>query len=226
MSKLFVVLFAGCIDSYHTLNQYYNDLKRFGNFFSTLPDVDSSSLSVLHSDGSPPFAFTGIPSPTVGAGNVAGLQGALQSVAASATTVDRFVFVASNHGGIDGSLAYLWCWNSAKFYAPDFAKACGAISARRQAYVFGQCSSGGFITPVASNSRVILAGCGPNGVTYPTNDNNYDEFLLRVVESLESGERQFANVFAAAKAADTQRDSPELSDPGRIGSDASLLMGP
>jgi len=226
VSKLFVVLFAGCIDSYHTLAQYYNDLKRFGDFFSMLPDVDSNSLTVLHSDGSPPFIFTGVPNPTVGAGNMAGLQGALQSVAASAKTADRFVFVASNHGGIDNSLAYLWCWNSIKVYATDFAKACGAISAQRQAYVFGQCNSGGFITPLANSSRVILAGCGPNDVTYPTDDNNYDEFLLRVVENLENGERHFANVFAAAKAADTQKESPELSDPGGIGSDASLLTGP
>lgn len=50
--------------------------------------------------------------------------------------------------------------------------------------------------------------------------------FLRVVESLENGERRFANVFAAAKATDTQKESPELSDPGGIGSDGSLLTGP
>jgi hypothetical protein len=117
VSQLFVVLFAGCMNSDNLLPRYYNDLKRFGDLFSTLPGVDGTSLTVLHADGSSEFGFTGIPNPNVLAGTSAQLLGTLRGIASSAAATDRFVFVASNHGGTDTNGAYLWCWNEETVYA-------------------------------------------------------------------------------------------------------------
>jgi hypothetical protein len=228
MSKLYVVLFAGCMnaDPDNLRPRYAYDLQRYGDFFSQANGVDAGTLTVLHSDGSQSFQFTNIQSPNVIPGTSAILLATLQSIASAAATTDRLVFVASNHGGKNGTVAYLWGWGEVQITAPTFAQACNGIACRRQAYIFGQCKSGGFIPAVASASRVILTGADQNGDTYPTSDGGYDEFLLRVVEQLEKGEQQFAAVFAAAKAADATSDTPQLSDPGGVGSDASLIAGP
>jgi hypothetical protein len=205
---------------------YYNDLQRFGDFLSAMNGVDASTLTVLHSDGSPPFQFANIPSPNVIAGTASALSSTLQSVAAAAVADDRFIFVASNHGGRDGTASYLWCWDERPLSAPSFAQACSRIACQRQAFVFGQCNSGGFIPALARSNRVILTGADLAGSTNQSDGDRYTEFLLRVVESLENGERRFAAVFVAAKAADTKPERPQLSDPGSVGSQDSLLNGP
>jgi len=225
MSKLFVVLFAGCMNADHSYTWYYNDLNRFGKLLSTMNGVDAGTLTVLHSDGSRPFRF-GTITPKVMAGTVSGLLSTLQSISASATTDDRFIFVASNHGGADGTVSYLWCWDEEPINAARFAQACSGLACRRQAYIFGQCYSGGFIPALAGSKRVILTGADSTSTTNPSNGEEYTEFLMRVADSLDKGERRLAYVFATAKAADAAGDRPQLSDPGGVGSDASLLNGP
>jgi hypothetical protein len=226
MSKLFVVLFAGCMNQCNNKPRYRYDLLRFGDFFSTMNGVGVDTLTVLHTDGSPPFKFTNISSPSVLPGTSSDLSSTLRSIASAAAGIDRFVFVASNHGGADSTGSYLWGWNEEPIKSASFAQACSRIACQRQAYIFGQCRSGGFIPALARPNRVILTGADQGSDTHPSSDGQYDEFLLRVAESLENGERRFAAVFAAAKAADTTGDRPELSDPGGVGSDASLLVGP
>ena len=226
MSKLFVVLFAGCMDADHNFQRYANDLQLFGDFFSTTNGVDVGTLSVLHSDGSQSFRFSNIAFPNVSGGTAPSLATALQSVANAAAPTDRFVFVASNHGGVDSTGSFLWCWDATKFSAASFAQICRRIACTRQAYIFGQCNSGGFIPGLAAPNRVILTGTDQTGLTHPSGDDQHDEFLLRIVESLNKGERRFATAFNAAKAADTVGDRPQLSDSGGVGSDATLLMGP
>jgi hypothetical protein len=206
--------------------RYRNDLQLFGEVFSTLAGVDVDSLNVLHSDGSAPFQFTNIAFPNVTGGNSAALTATLQSIANAAAATDRFIFVASNHGGADSTGSYLWCWGETKLSAASFAQICRRITCQRQAYIFGQCNSGGFIPSLAGPNRVILTGSDQGGLTYPSSDDQYDEFLLRVAQSLQNGERKFAAAFAAAKAADATGDRPQLSDSGGVGSDASLLTGP
>lgn len=225
MSRLFVVLFAGCMNSDNVFPRYYNDLQRFGDVLSSLPGVDSTSLTVLHSDGSPPFQFAGLANPNVLDGSASALNSVLQGIASTASANDRFVFVASNHGGANGSISYLWCWNQEKVDAPSFASACAAIQAQQQGYIFGQCNSGGFIAPLQSQKRVILAGCGQASVTHQSADGLYDEFLRLVVQSLENGERRLSSAFANAKSADALGDTPQLSDPGNIGIGTLLLTG-
>ncbi|MGA8326522.1 MAG: hypothetical protein WB757_10620 [Candidatus Cybelea sp.] len=226
MSRLFVVLFAGCMNSDNNHPRYANDLQLFGDFLSTMDGVDVDTLKVLHSDGSASFQFTNIAFPNVTGGTSSSLTTTLQSIANAATATDRFVFVASNHGGVDSTGSYLWCWGETKFSAASFALICSRIACQRQAYIFGQCNSGGFIAGLAGRPRVILTGTDPAGVTHPSNGDQYDEFLLRVAESMKNGKRKFADIFAAAKAADTASDNPQLSDSGGVGSDATLLTGP
>jgi hypothetical protein len=223
MSKLFVVLFAGGVNSSYSYPRYQNDLQRYGNLFATLPGVDGTTLTVMHADGTASFQFPNIASPTVLAATSSNLTNALGTLASSIASTDRFVFVASNHGGKGSTL---WCWNEENITAANFAQACNNITSTQQAYIFGQCYSGGFITPLAANNRVILTGSTDQQVTYATSDLKYDEFLLRVIESLEGGERCLGNVFTSAKAADTQNETPQFSDQGGLGSQVSLLSGP
>jgi hypothetical protein len=225
VSRLFAVLFAGCMNSDNLYPRYFNDLQLFGDILSTLPGVDASSLTVLHSDGSPPFQFAGIPNPNVLAGTASALTSVLQGIAAAAAPTDRFILIASNHGGADGTVSYLWCWNEEKFSAPTFAQVCNPIAAQHQGYIFGQCNSGGFIPPLANGNRVVLAGSSQSGQTHQSSDQMYDEFLLRIAQSLQSGERRLASAFDAAKAADTAGDTPQFSDPGGIGTQTILLTG-
>lgn len=226
MSTLYVVLFAGCMNAPNEHPRYYNDLQLFGDIISTLPGVTSGSMTVMHSDGSPQFQFKGTGAAAVLPATSACLLNAIGTLAANVSASDRFVFVASNHGGQNPAGSYLWCWNEETVAASDFATACNAIGSKQQAYIFGQCHSGGFITPLAAPNRVILTGCAADEVTYSTSDDSYDEFLLRVGQSLQAGTRRLGDVFAAAKAADTQKETPQLSDVGAIGSQDSVLYGP
>ncbi|HEX3672216.1 MAG TPA: C13 family peptidase [Candidatus Cybelea sp.] len=225
MSKLFVFLFAGGVNSSYNYARYQNDLQRYGNLFATLPGVDGSTLTVMHADGTASFQFPNIASPTVLAATSSNLTNAFGTLASSIASTDRFVFVASNHGGRDANGSTLWCWNEENVPAASFAQACNNITSTQQAYIFGECYSGGFITPLAATNRIILTGSTDSQVTYATADVSYDEFLLRVIESLEGGERCLGNVFTAAKAADTQNESPQCSDTGGLGSQVSLLSG-
>jgi hypothetical protein len=227
MSTLNVVLFAGCMSSEMNQPRFKNDLQIFGDFLSQRPGVSANSLIVLISDGSPGFTFKGIFNPRVQAAYKGLLLSTLQGIAQSAQPADRFIMVCSNHGGGPNSMAYMYDRNQDQITAADVAQACSGIQAQRQAYIFGQCYSGGFIPGLASTNRVILTAADKSSVSFQTTDEQHDEFLMRVAECLtDEQEYRLANVFAAAKDADTSKDTPQLSDPGGVGSDPTLLNGP
>jgi hypothetical protein len=228
MSTLYVMLFAGGIDADNNYPRYAADLQRLGDDFGKLPGAWVNTVTFLHADGTMQFTVSGA-SATVFSATAANLQNALGTLAALIGAGDRFVFVASNHGGLDSNNAsILYGWGADQVAAADFGAWISAIRASRQVYIFGQCNGGGFLQPVAGPTVFAMSASLATEVSYATTDLTYDEFLLRVAQALENGAGILtpSQMFASAQANDTQDEHPQFLDIGNIGGDPSIFNGP
>jgi hypothetical protein len=85
---------------------------------------------------------------------------------------DKLFIFTFNHGGLDGTGAYICCDNFSTEYRPtDFANRISAISCDQIVLLAAQCYSGGFVDPfinaLSANTRgAVIAGCRSDQVTY------------------------------------------------------------
>ncbi len=226
MSRLFTFLFAGCVNPTCDYPRYKSDLQRLGAQVANKPGSSIGTMTVMHADGTSAFTFNN-QSAVVLAATRANLQSALGTLAAGVSELDRFIFIASNHGGsLDSGGARLWCWNEESVTASEFATWCSPIRSNRQVYILGQCYAGGFIPALQQKRRVVMSACRSDQVSWASKDQTFDEFLLRVAEALEGGATNFDQVFSYAQKNDTQSEEPQMSDSGGLSLDDSVLGGP
>src|ERR1700722_12435682 len=144
MSKLFVFLYSGGVNSTYNHSRYKNDLQRLGNDLVQKPGCSVATMTFMCADGTDQFLLNGHAG-TVLAASRNNLQAGLATLAAAVAPEDRFIFVASNHGGQDSGTSILYCWNEESVNVADFATWCAGIRSKRQVFIFGQCYSGGFL---------------------------------------------------------------------------------
>jgi hypothetical protein len=226
MSRLFTFLFAGCVNPTCNYPRYKNDLQRVGAQLAGKPGSSIGTVTVMHADGTAAFSFNNHPA-VVLAATRANLENALGTIVANVTEQDRFIFIASNHGGApDSGEPTLWCWNEESVTASEFAAWCSPISSKRQVYILGQCYAGGFIPVMKGATRIVMSACSADQVSWASKDQDFDEFLLRVIEALEGGATNFEQVFSYAQKNDTQSEEPQVADGSGLSLDSSILGGP
>lgn len=222
MSTTYLLLFAGGMNANYCYVRYQRDLQRLANTLTLLAGTGVLSTSILHGDGGLKFNILSSSVGSLPATRV-NLKQAFARMATLLTASDRFIFVASNHGGPSSTGARLWCWDEEFVDNSEFLEWCKPIESAMQVYVFGQCYAGGFL-PVAALNRLVLTACGPLEVSYATSDLQNDEFILRICEAIEGGASNWSEVFTHAMANDTMSEHPQISSIGAIAADSLFLV--
>jgi hypothetical protein len=206
-------MFAGGVNAFLNHERYRNDLQRMGNAVITLKGASPSTTHFLLAAGGHPFELSG--------------ESIVALVADAITEEDRFLFVASNHGGQvvrNVGPPTLWCWNEEWIVDAEFADWCSHIRSKAQVYILGQCYAGGFIPSLAAGNRLVMTACAWDEVSWATDDMQHDEFLLRVVEAIEGGRATLQDVFDYAVQHDRRsQEHPQLSDLGGLAGRRDLL---
>jgi hypothetical protein len=219
--KTFAILFAGGINDFCNYARYPADLGAVLTSLGGFPGLSAASITVLSGAGGGAFKFDNVPI-TGGLASRNGLQGALATVAANAKAEDRFFFFSSNHGGqkVPGqNSSTLYCWNGETVTPEELAGWSQGIQGNFQAFVLGQCYSGGFVNALQTKKRAILTACSWSEVSWAstTMSARYDEFIYRIAEGFEGRAATLDALFAYAKKADVEKETPQYNDAGGIG---------
>ena len=217
----FAIFFAGGGNRIWNHERYAEDFRAILTRLRGFPGLSADTIKVLSGEGGNPFQFEG----TTIYGELANrenLRQALASVAARAGSPDRFFFFSSNHGGKevpDQKSSSLICWGRERVTPKELANWSKDIRCNFQAFILGQCYSGGFIDDLQADKRAILAACDWDEVSWASRAMclRCDEFMYRIAEGFEGLAPTLNALFAYAKKADLEREKPQFSDPGRIG---------
>ncbi|MDE7463225.1 MAG: C13 family peptidase [Muribaculaceae bacterium] len=94
------------------------------------------------------------------------------------TPDDQLLIYVIDHGDFDEELksSYICLWNEQRLYPPTLNEWICTLEAGSINCIFGQCYSGGFITPLQGKNRVISTACTEDELSYARNEH-YDAFV-------------------------------------------------
>jgi hypothetical protein len=223
MSTTHVILFSGGINDFANYSRYAEDLRMMLKILEKKNGVSRESIQLLYGPGGQTFYYNGTPI-TASTASKKGLTDALTKLTIEARPDDHTIFISTNHGGQstkDQASSYLWCWGADYLTSDEFASLCKNCKSNRQSYIFQQCFSGGFVPKLASTTRVILAACEWNEVSYASSekDKSVDEFLFRISEAVQGKAQSggWRDIFDYARSHDKEKESPLFSDLGGWG---------
>jgi hypothetical protein len=218
MMSTYVILFSGGINDFANYPRYAADLSLLLVGLNGFPGLTPAGISILLGPGGGAFEYNGT-AITAANSSRSMLEQTIANVAASASTNDRLLFFASNHGGqkVKGqNSSTLYCWGSETVLPNDLLQWFGAVRCQFQAFVFGQCYSGGFIDGMKMQNRAILTACSFDEVSWASSATSYkyDEFIYRVSEALVARTDTLTDIFLYAQKADLEKETPQFSDGG------------
>ena len=213
-----LVLFAGGINEFSNYARYPADLSLILSSLSGFAGLTSAQITVLSGPGGTDFQFDGNHFQSIVA-TKSELRNSIARIANTAVDNDRFLFVASNHGGqrVSGSSSStLYCWQADTVTPAELRSWCSAVACSVQIFVMGQCYSGGFIEELSQQGRAIMTACTFNELSYAStaNSERYDEFIYRIAEALVARAPTVGSVFQYAQNADREKETPQFSDGG------------
>ncbi|ETW95234.1 MAG: hypothetical protein ETSY2_48450 [Candidatus Entotheonella gemina] len=219
MARMVMLFFSGGVNEWWNAPRYKNDIFLVAETMLRRQGTSVDDLHILYGAGGETFD---LPSGRIIAKSADGhtLKTQLSDIIASLTPEDTFFFLATNHGApADNSLSTvgLYGWNEEVIEAQEFTEWCEGLAADSQIFIFGQCYSGGFLEPLANHQRVVMAACQWDELSWQSSmDKNYDEFILRFAEAIQSGAETYKDAFNKASEMDKENETPQFSDPGNV----------
>jgi len=226
--SIFLVLFAGGLNSFSNYPRYQNDLTRLGTTLLSRSGFAPAQTTILFAQGGTVFNLGNGISLTALLANADNLKATFSQIgAAGKSSSDSVLFIASNHGGQDAQKtgSTLWGWGTTPITDQDFTQFCDLLGPLPQVFVLGQCYSGGFIRPLGRSGRCIMTASAWDQPSYATADAQYDEFLLLFSQYIEAGGDSLAGAFSYISTSDNQQETPQFYD-GGLGGETFLLGQP
>ncbi len=137
---------------------------------------------------------------------------------------DLFVFT-TDHGDRSNGIYSLVLWNNSRMYPSEFAAELNKVNANT-CVVMEQCYSGGFVSSLERDNRVIMTACKSDEVSYATSNGTYNEFVYHWTSAMQkaypsgvianadnngNGIISMKEAFEYAKANDTKNETPQYS---------------
>jgi hypothetical protein len=210
------ILFSGASNNRHT-----NDLEYLYRTLIDIYDFKPADIVVLNYDGA--LNYSGGPQPVTtwpgdgtpyrmpvnGQGTKADLEGALDDVKSKLRSDDLLLIHTNDHGGHNGTTAYLCTYSGGDYTAPDFANKIGSLpSIADLMVVMEQCHSGGFNDVVLEASTAerttFAAACTEHRSSIGGAD--FDPFARDWIAAVAGADPYGASLVS----------NPDLSGEGRI----------
>ena len=218
------------------VNKYHYDKDKIyvlmGNGTDSSPDYNNGSYNNpnyvsypddLDGDGTNDVQFSATYS------NVSSVFSALQNII---TEDDNVLVFVTDHGGRENNVSTIALWNKYQMTPSQFAQQINKINAAKTINLcLVQCYSGGFISSLSGNNRVITTSCSEDEVAYAmsTPGHPYSEFCYRWISATlgytpdshnsvdadynNDGYVSMSEAFNYARAADTQPETPHYYSP-------------
>lgn len=149
---------------------------------------------------------------------------------------DLFVFT-TDHGDRSNGVSSLVLWNNIRMYPSEFAAELNKVKANT-CVVMEQCYSGGFVSSLERDDRVIMTACKSDEVSYASSSGTYNEFVYHWTSAMQkaypsgvivnadnngNGIISMKEAFEYAKANDTKNETPQYSSKNEsLGNEISL----
>jgi hypothetical protein len=251
LGQRYAILFAGASNNRHTndLEFLYRTLRdHYGFVDANIYVLNYDGTHGYNNYGSPPGTTwpgdgTAYRMPVKGKGTKADLDAAIDDVKKRLKKDDLLLIHTNNHGGYDGpGKAFLCTFSGADYYAADF----GAKLATLPKYdtlmvMMEQCHSGGFNTPVITNSTAakttIASACvetansiggadfdpfARDWIAAMTGNNPYGLALAFNPDTDGNGRIYAEEAFAYADAVHDPYDTPVYSETSEAAGDTYL----
>lgn len=257
-SNCYAVIISGGADSYNNWVRYWNDCSAIYSTLIRVYGYSRDHISVIMSDGTNPGAdrhhnngtYDSSPLDLDGDGTndiqyaatKANIALVFNALSQKMTSNDFLFIFTTDHGGqTSGDNVYLNLWGETMSDA-EFAKEVKKVNAGQISIVMEQCHSGGFISDLSSEGRVLATACTANENSYAMPPNyTYNEFVYHwigavagikpdggVVKADVNGDGvvSMQEAFQYARTADTQTETPQYNSIGAsLGNSLSLWGG-
>jgi len=194
-SNCYAVIISGGIDHTRNWERYWNDCSAIYSTLVNVYDYLDDHIYVLISDGTDPaddmqlndFTFQSSPLDLDGDGDndiqfsatSANITNVFNTISGILDSDDYLFIFSTDHGGQDsGDDVFLCLWGE-NMDDNDFATEVNKVNAGDISIVMEQCHSGGFISDLSDEGRVIATACtaDENSWAMPP-DYTYNEFVL------------------------------------------------
>ncbi len=171
-----------CTFLYRTLRQTFHIPKR--NIIVLMSDGGAPDEDMLQTDGR---GFLSSPVDLDGDGQSdvdypateEALSDVMHSMSIRLSKNDHLFLYFIDHGGTyDGrEYSYIWLWNDKRLNEYSLASLLSMCRVASINILMGQCYSGGFMTDLMNEGRVITTSCSGNEQSWKCPDRPYDEFV-------------------------------------------------
>ena len=155
------------------------------------------------------------------------------------TPADNLLVFTTDHGYRADGVSSIVLWDNVKMYPSEFATELNKINSQNICVVMEQCYSGGFVSFLEGEGRVIMTACKADEVSWALSNRTYNEFVYHWTSAMQKSypSGQVANAdnndngiismkesFEYAKLNDIANENPQYSSPNsELGEVMSLL---
>jgi hypothetical protein len=232
-----------CAFLYRTLRHDYHYAK--DDITLLISDGGDDGRDMLLADGS---GFASSPSDLDGDGErdvwlpatLTQVETTLAELAARLSGQDRLLLFMMDHGGSDGGQSHAWMWGGERLTDSRLAQLLDAFRVASMTVVMGMCHSGGFISELWRDGRIILTSCGADEQSWACSDKPYDEFVYHWTCAMAGhdpeghtvsadadgdGQTTIAEAFDYVQRNDTREETPQYySTPAALGGQWTLAQ--
>lgn len=159
----------------------------------------------------------------------------LDGMASQLRNKDQLFLFVIDHGGVDSGWGepFVWLWNDERLFASQLGRLLGHFRVAAMSLLLGQCYSGGFLSALQREGRVIAAACGADEQSWACEGQPYDEFVYHwtcavarhdptgrpvMADADGDGRVTMSEAFRYARQHDSRTETPEyVSLPADLG---------
>ena len=194
----YAVILSGGNNINSNSSRYWNDCSFIYKTLRNKYGIDKEHIKVLMSDGTDPaddihnengsFYFSS-PLDLDGDGNPdieysatkENLRKVISDLSETLDDTDHLFIYVIDHGGYEwtngGRRSYVCMWNEEKLYPDELNSYLDGCEAGYVSILMGQCYSGGFVSGLKADNRIVIAACGEDERSYGCEEKNFDEFV-------------------------------------------------
>ncbi|MBQ8487052.1 MAG: hypothetical protein IJ533_05335 [Prevotella sp.] len=191
--ELYAVLLSGGRNRLTNHERYWNDCAFLYRTLRHTYHVPQRNMTVLMSDGGDPapdmlrYDGRGLASSPVDldgdglpddvlAATSRNVSSTLIGLSNRLTAADRLLLFVIDHGGRADS-PFIWLWNEEQLSDYALWSLLSLLRVQSLCVVMGQCYSGGFLSRLSGNGRVVMTACRADEQSWTCPDRPYDEFV-------------------------------------------------
>ena len=168
------------------------------------------------------------------------ISAVFNTLSAKLTPDDNLLVFTTDHGSRVNGVSALVLWNNVLMYPSEFAAELNKVHSQNICVVMEQCYSGGFISSLEGDGRIIMTACKADEVSWSLSGSVYDEFVYHWCAALQnsypSGAVAYADKngngiismkesFEYAKTNDIADETPQYSSKNEELGEAMSLWG-